>query len=66
MGDRHLKFHELWDNLTAAAFAAGVLGAIAIMIGPITPWPLDVAVLGLALLVLAAAVLTTGLLRNRS
>ena len=51
---------------TAAAFAAGVLGAVAIMIGPITPWPLDAAVLGLALLVLAAFVLTTGFLRNRS
>jgi hypothetical protein len=36
------------------------------MISPITPWPLDVAVLGLAFLVLAAAVLKTGLLRNRS
>jgi Excalibur calcium-binding domain len=36
------------------------------MISPITPWPLDVVVLGLALLVLAAAVLTTDLLRNRS
>jgi hypothetical protein len=36
------------------------------MISPITPWPLDVAVLGLALLVLAAAIVTTGLLRNRS
>ena len=55
-----------WSRGTAAAFAAGVLGAIAIMISPITPWPLDVAVLGLALLVLAAAILTTGVLRNRS
>jgi hypothetical protein len=43
-----------------------MLGAAAIMISPITPWPLNVAVLGLALLVLAVAVLVTGLLQNMS
>jgi hypothetical protein len=38
-----------WPRETAASLIAGMLGAAAIMISPIAPWPLNVA-LGLTLL----------------
>jgi hypothetical protein len=49
---------------TAAGIVVGALGAAAIMVSPITPWPLDVAVLGLALFVSDMAVLLVWFLSN--
>jgi membrane protein implicated in regulation of membrane protease activity len=53
-----------WSRGTPAAFVVGALGAAAIMLSPITPWPLAIAFLGLAVFVLAVAVLVTSALRN--
>jgi hypothetical protein len=55
---------EKWSKGTAGVFAVGVLGATAVMISPITPWMLGVAVLGLELFVPAVAVLLVWFLRN--
>ena len=55
---------EKWPKDAAVVFAVGVLGASAIMISPITPWMLGVAVFGLELFVPAVAVLLVWFLRN--
>jgi hypothetical protein len=53
-----------WPRETAAVFTVGVLGAAAILISPITPCVLGVAVFGLELFVPAVFVLLVWFLRN--
>jgi hypothetical protein len=50
--------------LPLAAMAVALLGVVAIMISPITPWPIVLAVGGIALLLPSAAVLVVWLLRT--
>ena len=47
-----------------AAFVVAVLGAAAIMISPVTPWTLFLAVSGLVLLMPAAIVLIVWILQH--
>jgi hypothetical protein len=52
------------QRFPAAAFLVAVLGACAIMVGPITLWPLGVAVCGVVVVVLGTAALIVGQLRR--
>jgi hypothetical protein len=48
----------------AALLISAVLGAAAIMISPVTPWTMAVALCGATLLVAAAGILAVWLLRH--
>ena len=50
--------------IPAAAFLVAALGASAIMVSPITPWPSGVAACGAVAVVCGAAILVVGLLRR--
>jgi hypothetical protein len=50
--------------IPAAAFLVAVLGACAIMVSPITSWPLGVAAYGAVAVVCGAAILVVGLLHR--
>jgi hypothetical protein len=51
--------------MSTAAFLVAVLGACAIMVGPMTPWPLGVAACGAVAVVCGAAILVVGLIHRR-
>jgi hypothetical protein len=53
------------DRVPTQAIIAADLGAIAILISPITPWTMTVVIFGLALLLPAAAVMIPWLLRRK-
>jgi hypothetical protein len=55
---------EKWPRDTAAVITVGVLGVTAILISPITPWVLGVAVFGLELFAPAVFVLLVWFLQN--
>jgi len=50
--------------IPAAAFLVAALGASAIMVSPITLWPLGVAASGAVAVICGAAILVVGLLRR--
>lgn len=50
--------------IPAAAILVAVLGACAIMVSPITPWPMAVAASGAVAVVCGAAILVVGLHRR--
>jgi hypothetical protein len=48
----------------ATALVVAIVGAVTIMVGPVTPWPLGVAACGAVAVVCGAAILVLLLLRR--
>ena len=57
---------SVWPSETAAVLLVGALGAAAILISPVTPWTMGIAIFGLELFVPAVSVLVTWFVRNGS
>ena len=55
-----------WPSETAAVLLVGALGAAAILISPVAPWTMGIAIFGLELFVSAVSVLVTWFVRNGS